>query len=83
MVNGRWTVTWDQADPAMADVPLALAEEVEHRCVAYDLFEHHKQVWVLCVAPSDYGGGFLFIYFLADFARSLGKQDLEHGDIQN
>lgn len=24
----------------------------------------------------------LFIYFLADFARSLGKQDLEHEDIQ-
>ncbi|MFL4393976.1 metal-dependent hydrolase [Acinetobacter pittii] len=86
---GQWTLdskTWDQADPAMADLfRWHLAEEVEHRCVAYDLFEHlltnkfgfyvSRQVIMAAVFP-------LFIYFLADFARSLGKQDLEHEDIQ-
>lgn len=86
---GQWTLdskTWDQADPAMADLfRWHLAEEVEHRCVAYDLFEHlltnkfgfyvSRQVIMTAVFP-------LFIYFLADFARSLGKQDLEHEDIQ-
>ncbi len=86
---GQWTLdskTWDKADPAMADLfRWHLAEEVEHRCVAYDLFEHlltnkfgfyvSRQVIMAAVFP-------LFIYFLADFARSLGKQDLEHEDIQ-
>lgn len=86
---GQWTLeskSWDKADPAMSDLfRWHLAEEVEHRCVAYDLFEHllsnklgfyvSRQVIMLAIFP-------LFIYFLADFARNLGKQDLDHQDMQ-
>ncbi|MCH7290516.1 metal-dependent hydrolase [Acinetobacter genomosp. 15BJ] len=88
-IIGQWTLdskSWDTADPAMTDLfRWHLAEEVEHRCVAYDLFEHlltnkfgfyiSRQVIMMGVFP-------LFIYFLADFARSLAQQDLEHKDIQ-
>ena len=62
-----------------------LADEVEHRCVAYDLFEHllqqklgfyvSRQLIMMGIFP-------LFIYFLVDFARSLGQQDTEHQQIQ-
>lgn len=79
---GQWSLdnkTWDKADPAIADLfRWHLAEEVEHRSVAYDLFEHlvpnktvfyaYRQALMAIVYP-------LFIYLLADAGRSLGKQD--------
>lgn len=57
-----------------------LAEEVEHRCVAFDLFKYlipnstlfyiYRQFLMMLVFP-------IFIYMLADIARSLGKQDTD------
>lgn len=86
---GQWTLeskSWDSADPAMADLfRWHLAEEVEHRCVAYDLFEHlvknkfgfylSRQAIMMVIFP-------LFIYLLADFARGLATQDLENEKMQ-
>ncbi|MDM4771852.1 metal-dependent hydrolase [Solimonas sp. SE-A11] len=79
---GQWAMdnkTWDKADPVMADLfRWHLAEEVEHRCVAFDLFEHlcrtqlgfyvSRQVLMAAVFP-------LFIHFLLDGYRELAAQD--------
>ncbi len=83
-VIGQWCMdnkTWDLADPAIADLfRWHLAEEVEHRTVAFDLYEHlvsnkvgfyvSRQVLMAAVFP-------LFIYLLAETGRSLGKQDTD------
>lgn len=82
---GQWCMdnkTWDRADPVMADLfRWHLAEEVEHRTVAFDLFEHlcqtqlgfyvSRQVIMAAVFP-------LFLHFIADGFRELAKQD--HSD---
>ena len=79
---GQWTLdnkTWDLADPVIADLfRWHLAEEVEHRSVAFDLFEHlcktelgfyvTRQALMAAVYP-------LFIYFVASTARHLARQD--------
>lgn len=79
---GQWAMdnrSWDRADPVMADLfRWHLAEEVEHRCVAYDLYRHlsetelgfylSRQALMAVVFP-------LFLYFLAEGGRSLAKQD--------
>lgn len=79
---GQWCMdnrSWDRADPVMADLfRWHLAEEVEHRTVAYDLFRHlcrtqlgfyvSRQALMAIVFP-------LFLYFLAEGGRALGRQD--------
>lgn len=79
---GQWCMdntSWDKADPTMADLfRWHLAEEVEHRSVAFDLFEHlcqtqlgfyvSRQVIMAAVFP-------LFLHFIADGFRELAKQD--------
>lgn len=79
---GQWAMdntSWDKADPVMADVfRWHLAEEVEHRCVAFDLYEHlcatqagfyvSRQVLMAGVFP-------LFIYFVMSGFRELASQD--------
>lgn len=79
---GQWCMdnkSWDRADPVMADLfRWHLAEEVEHRTVAFDLFEHlcqtqlgfyvSRQVIMAAVFP-------LFLHFIADGFRELAKQD--------
>lgn len=79
---GQWAMdnrSWDRADPVMADLfRWHLAEEVEHRCVAYDLYRHlsqtelgfylSRQALMAVVFP-------LFLYFLAEGGRSLARQD--------
>lgn len=81
-VLGQWSLdstSWDKADPVMADLfRWHLAEEVEHRSVAFELFEHlcstqlgfyiSRQALMALVFP-------LFIYFLIDGGRSLAQQD--------
>jgi predicted metal-dependent hydrolase len=81
-VLGQWAMdnkSWDRADPVMADLfRWHLAEEVEHRTVAFDLFAHlcknqlgfyvSRQALMAIVFP-------LFVYVLAESGRSLGKQD--------
>ncbi|MGB5886388.1 MAG: metal-dependent hydrolase [Acinetobacter venetianus] len=81
-VLGQWCMdntSWDKADPVIADMfRWHLAEEVEHRCVAFDLFKEmipnpvlfylYRQFLMMLVFP-------IFIYMLADIARDLGKQD--------
>lgn len=81
-VLGQWAMdntSWDKAHPVMADLfRWHLAEEVEHRTVAYDLFRHlcetefgfyvSRQALMAIIFP-------LFLYFLADGGRSLAKQD--------
>lgn len=70
---------WDNADPVVADLfRWHLAEEVEHRTVAYDLFEHlcrtqlgfyiSRQALMAIVFP-------LFLYFVTEGGRSLARQD--------
>lgn len=79
---GQWCMdnkSWDKADPVIADMfRWHLAEEVEHRSVAFDLFKEmmpnkvffylYRQFLMLLVFP-------IFIYVLADVGRKLGKQD--------
>lgn len=83
---GQWTLdnkTWDeyQADPEISDLfRWHLAEEVEHRSVAFDLFHHllqnklgfyiSRQVIMAGVFP-------MFLYLLVDIGRSLARQDSE------
>jgi len=79
---GQWAMdntSWDRADPVMADVfRWHLAEEVEHRCVAFDLYEHlcatrggfyvSRQALMAAVFP-------LFIDFVMQGFRTLAAQD--------
>lgn len=79
---GQWAMdntSLDRADPVMTDLfRWHLAEEVEHRTVAFDLFEHlcqtqlgfyvSRQALMAIVYP-------LFLYFLVEGGRSLGQQD--------
>lgn len=83
-VIGQWSLdnkTWDLADPVIADLfRWHLAEEVEHRNVAFDLYQHlisnktgfylSRQALMAIVFP-------LFIYLLLEAARGLGKQDTD------
>lgn len=84
-VIGQWALDhekdWErnQADPIMSDLFLwHLAEEVEHRNVAFDLFEHliqnklgfyvSRQAIMAAVFP-------IFLYLLAETGKSLARQD--------
>ncbi|MCG8437303.1 MAG: metal-dependent hydrolase, partial [Pseudomonadales bacterium] len=82
-VLGQWAMdneSWERnGDATMVDLfKWHLAEEVEHRTVAYDLFEHlcrtqlgfyvSRQALMAIVFP-------LFVYFISEGARSLAKQD--------
>lgn len=82
-VLGQWAMdndTWEEnGDAAMVDLfKWHLAEEVEHRTVAFDLFEHlceselgfyvSRQALMAIVFP-------LFLYFISEGGRSLAKQD--------
>lgn len=82
-VLGQWAMdntSWEASgDPAMVDLfKWHLAEEVEHRTVAFELFEHlcktqlgfyvSRQALMAIVFP-------LFIYFLAEGGRTLYRQD--------
>lgn len=82
-VLGQWAMdntSWEQSgDPAMVDLfKWHLAEEVEHRTVAFDLFEHlcktqlgfyiSRQALMALVFP-------LFLYFIAEGGRTLYRQD--------
>lgn len=87
-ILGQWAMdntSWNDADPAMADLfKWHLAEEVEHRCVAFDLYRHlcrsetgfylGRQGLMALVFP-------LFIYFVMSGARELARQD-PHGESQ-
>lgn len=80
---GDWALNhkgWERnGDPVMTDLfTWHLAEEVEHRTVAFDLFQHlcqtqlgfyiSRQVLMAAIFP-------LFIHFLADGFRHLASQD--------
>lgn len=84
-VIGQWALdseeTWqaNNANPEMSDLFLwHLAEEVEHRNVAFDLFHHllqnkvgfyiSRQAIMVAVFP-------IFLYLLAQVAQSLIRQD--------
>ncbi len=82
-VLGQWAMdneSWERnGDATMVDLfKWHLAEEVEHRTVAYDLFKHlcktrlgfyaSRQALMAIVFP-------LFIYFIADGFRVLARQD--------
>jgi predicted metal-dependent hydrolase len=81
-ILGQWSLdntSWDKADPVIADLfRWHLAEEVEHRTVAFDLYEHimqhemgfyvSRQAIMALVYP-------LFIMALVSTTKSLGKQD--------
>lgn len=81
---GQWAMdntSWDRADPVMADLfRWHLAEEVEHRCVAFDLYEHlcatqggfylSRQVLMAGVFP-------LFFEFVFQGFRHLAEQDAD------
>lgn len=81
-VLGQWAMdntSWDKADPVMADLfRWHLAEEVEHRTVAFDLYEHlcatragfyvSRQALMALIFP-------LFIGFLLGGYRAMARQD--------
>lgn len=81
---GQWAMdntSWDKGDPVMADLfRWHLAEEVEHRTVAFDLYEHlcktqvgfyvSRQALMAIVFP-------LFLHFLATGCRGLARQDAD------
>ncbi len=81
-ILGQWAMdntSWDKADPVMADLfKWHLAEEVEHRTVAFDLHRHlcktrlgfylSRQLLMAFVFP-------LFIYFVFTGTRFLAAQD--------
>lgn len=82
-VLGQWAMdntSWEQSgDPAMVDLfKWHLAVEVEHRTVAFDLFEHlcktqlgfyiSRQALMALVFP-------LFLYIIAEGGRTLYRQD--------
>jgi len=79
---GDWCLNsrgWDKGDPVVADLfRWHLAEEVEHRTVAYDLFEHlvdhragfflGRQALMALVFP-------IFLYVITESGRMLARQD--------
>lgn len=79
---GDWCMnsdSWDKGDPVVADLfRWHLAEEVEHRTVAFDLYEHmckskpgfylSRQAVMALVFP-------IFIYVISEGGRSLAGQD--------
>ncbi|PVY70029.1 hypothetical protein C8D92_11059 [Tamilnaduibacter salinus] len=82
-VLGQWAMdneSWERdGDPTMVDLfKWHLAEEVEHRSVAFDLFEHlcrtqlgfyvGRQALMALVFP-------LFLHFIAEGGRTLYRQD--------
>lgn len=81
-VLGQWALdnkSWDNGDPVIADLfRWHLAEEVEHRTVAFDLFAHlcktqlgfyvSRQALMVIIFP-------LFLYALAEGGRSMARQD--------
>lgn len=81
-ILGQWSLDskgWDKADPVMTDLfRWHLAEEVEHRTVAFDLYEHlcqtelgfylSRQALMAIIFP-------LFVYFIFDANRFLSGQD--------
>ncbi|MDC0662502.1 metal-dependent hydrolase [Marinobacter sp. SS21] len=84
-VLGQWAMdntSWEETgDASMVDLfKWHLAEEVEHRTVAFDLFEHlcrtqlgfyaGRQVLMAIVFP-------LFVYFLVEGGRTLYRQDAD------
>lgn len=85
-VLGQWCLdnkSWDEfnSDPMIADLfRWHLAEEVEHRTVAYDLFAHltpnkyafylYRQALMAIVFP-------LFMYLLTECGRNIAKHDLD------
>lgn len=79
---GDWCMnsdSWDKGDPVVADLfRWHLAEEVEHRTVAFDLYEHmcqskpgfylSRQAVMALVFP-------IFVYVITESGRSLAGQD--------
>ncbi|WP_353173552.1 metal-dependent hydrolase [Acinetobacter rudis] len=85
-ILGQWCLdnkSWDEfnSDPVIADLfRWHLAEEVEHRTVAFDLFAHlvpnkatfyvYRQALMAIIFP-------LFMYLLTESARSIATNDLD------
>lgn len=83
---GDWAMNsrgWDDGDPVVADLfRWHLAEEVEHRTVAFDLYEHlcateagfylSRQAIMAIVFP-------IFVYCIAEGGRTLARQDSDPG----